>query len=319
MDLYRLRLVPESAWRTPWQSDTLSGLLCGAIARVEGSALLRREVIDPALAGRPPFVVSDAFPGDRLPVPALVRLLDWPPDERKFVKRARWLDREPFGRIQRGHSPAPGDLITDSGFHESAQLHNTISRASSTTMNEGGLYSREETHLAAGQDHLTVYVRLNASFRDSFGRAVCELATDGFGADRSAGRGQFRVDGELEPADFLDRVVAPNGLVVLSTFQPNAGDPTDGAWDAFTKYGKLGPEFGLENVFKRPLVLLKPGASFLLPGARPWLGRAIPMNELLAPDTATALRTRGVEVIHYAFGLAIPVVWPTQALGPVAS
>ncbi|MGO9597043.1 MAG: hypothetical protein ACLP7Q_03385 [Isosphaeraceae bacterium] len=108
-----------------------------------------------------------------------------------------------------------------------------------------------------------------------FWRAIHELATDGFGADRSAGKGQFHVEGEPEPADFLDRVEVPNGLLVLSTFQPDAGDPTDGAWDAFTKYGKLGPEFGLENVFKRPLVLRKPGACFLLPKARPWLGRAV--------------------------------------------
>lgn len=320
MNLYCFRIVPESAWRTPWQSDTLSGLLCGAIARLEGSEVLRREVIDPALAGQPRFVVSDAFPGDRLPVPAFVRLLpSWQPDQRKVVKRARWLDREAFGRIQRGHLPTPGDLIADLGFHESAQLHNTISRASSTTMDEGGLYSREETHLAAGQDRLTVYVRLDAAFRDAFWRAVRELATDGFGADRSAGKGQFRVDGELEPADFLDRVDAPGGVLVLSTFQPNAGDPTEGAWDAFTKYGKLGPEFGLENVFKRPLVLIKPGACFPLSEARPWLGRAIPMNEMLSPDTAAALRSRGVEVIHYAFGLAVPVVWPAQALRATSS
>lgn len=309
--LYRFRIVPESAWRTPWQSDTLSGLLCGAIARLEGNDLVRREVIDPALAGRPPFVVSDAFPGDRLPVPAFVRLLDWPPDQRKGVKRARWVEREAFERIQRGRPATRQDLTTDSGFHESSQLHNTIGRTTSTAMDEGGLYSREETHLAAGQDRLTVYVRLDASFRDLFWRAVRELATDGFGADRSAGKGQFRVDGELEPADSLDRVDAPTGLLALSTFQPATGDPTAGAWDAFTKYGKLGPEFGLENVFKRPLVLLKPGACFPTSDGREWLGRAVPMNELLAPDTVAALRSRGVEVLHYAFGLAVPVAWPS--------
>lgn len=320
MDLYRFRLVPESGWRTPWQSDTLSGMLCGAIARLEGSEVLRREVIDPALAGRPAFVISDAFPGDRLPIPAFVRLLpSWPPDQRKAVKRARWFDQEAFVRVQRGHLPESADLIPDSGFHESVQLHNTISRTSNAAMDEGGLYPREETHLAAGQDRLTIYVRLDAGFRDRFRRAVRELATDGFGADRSSGKGQFRVDGELEPTDFLDRVDAPGGVLVLSTFQPDAGDPTDGAWDAFTKYGKLGPEFGLENVFKRPLVLFKPGACFPLVEARPWLGRAVPMNELLAPDTTISLRSRGVEAIHYAYGLAVPIAWPEQAFGAIGS
>lgn len=315
MNLYRFRLIPESAWRTPWQSDTFSGLLCGAIARLEGGEALRRQVIDPALAGRPPFVISDAFPSDRLPVPAFVRLLDWPPEQRKAVKRARWLDHETFGRIQRGHPPAAGDLIADSGFHESAQLHNTINRAGSATTSEGGLFSREETLLAAGHARLTIYVRLDPAFRDLFWHGVRELATEGFGADRSAGKGQFRVEGELEPAAFVDAVDSAGGVVVLSTFQPGTDDPTDGAWEAFTKYGKLGPEFGLENVFKRPLVLLKPGACFRPPEVRPWFGRAVPMGELLSPETADALRSRGVEVIHYAFGLAVPVAWPNGIAG----
>jgi CRISPR-associated protein Csm4 len=316
MELCRLRLVPESAWRTPWQSDTFSGLLCGAIARLEGGEVLRRDVIGPALAGRPPFVVSDAFPGDRLPLPAFVRLLpDWPPEQRKDVKRAKWLSFDAFKRVQGGAPVTAEDLISHSGFHDSAQSHNTISRASSTATGEGGLYSREETLLAAGEDRLTIYVRLSASFRERFWQAVRELATDGFGADRSTGKGQFRVEGEVEPVDSLDHVGGSNGVVVLSTFQPNAGDPTVGAWDAFTKYGKLGPEFGLENVFKRPLVVFKPGACFQLPEVRPWLGRAVPMNELVSSETAAALLGRGADVIHYAFGLAVPVAWPTHALG----
>ena len=311
MNLYRFKLIPESAWRTPWQSDTLSGMLCGAIARLKGDDFLRHVVIDPALAGQPPFVLSDAFPGDWLPVPAFIRLLDWPPDQRKAVKRARWLTQQSFQTLQSGAGIAREDLIGESGFHESTHLHNTIGRSSNTTSDGGSLFSREETLLAKGQQHLTVYIRLDDHFRELFWRAVQELAIGGYGADRSAGKGQFRIDGDLEPADFLGRVERPNGLVILSTFQPDEADPTDGAWDAFTKYGKLGPEFGLDNVFKRPLVLFKPGASYRT-AERPWLGRAISMNDLLAPDTTDTLRSRGVEVIHFAFGLGVPVIWPTQ-------
>ncbi len=312
MNLYRFKLIPESAWRTPWQSDTLSGMLCGTIAQLEGDTVLRERVIDPALAGRPPFVVSDAFPGDWLPIPAVVRLLNWPSEHRKDVKRARWLSRESFQAFQRDGGIAKIDLIDKTGFHESTQLHNTIGRAGSTTLEDGGIFSCEESLLAEGQSHITVYVRLNDEFRDLFWRAIRELATWGFGADRSAGKGQFRVDGELEPIPFLDQVNQPNGSVVLSTFQPNVDDPTDGAWDTFTKYGKLGPEFGLTNVFKRPLVLFKPGASFRVAEPRPWFGRAIPMDYLLAPDACASLRGRNVEVIHYAFGLAVPIIWPTH-------
>ena len=52
MNLYRFRLIPESPWRTPWQSDTLAGLLCWMCARTEGDTVLRRQIIEPALAGR---------------------------------------------------------------------------------------------------------------------------------------------------------------------------------------------------------------------------------------------------------------------------
>ena len=312
MKLYRFRIIPESAWRTPWQSDTLSGMLCGTIAGLEGNDALRKKVIEPALAGRPPFVVSDAFPGDWLPVPASLRLLDCPPEQRKDVKRCRWLARESFEAMQRGQPLSIQDLIRESGFHEFTHLHNTIGRASNTTSDGGDLFSREETLLAEDQKHLTVYVRIAYDFRALFWNAVCGLAFGGYGADRSTGKGQFRIDGELEPADHFDNIDQANGLQVLSTFQPGPTDPTDGAWDAFTKYGKLGPEFGLDNIFKRPLILFKPGASFRTPTTRPWVGRAIRMRDLLSPDTSDTLHSRGIEVVHYAFGLALPIVWPTN-------
>jgi len=35
-------------------------------------------------------------------------------------------------------------------------------------------------------------------------------------------------------------------------------------------------------------------------------GRALPMEELLAPDTSQALRSQQRRVVHLAFGLAVP-------------
>ncbi|MCS7046178.1 MAG: hypothetical protein NZO58_07470, partial [Gemmataceae bacterium] len=128
--------------------------------------------------------------------------------------------------------------------------------------------------------------------------------------DRSAGKGQFRLEGDIEPFPGLDEPADADGSVALSTFQPTDGNPTDGAWEAFTKYGKLGPDFGLENVFKRPIIVLRPGASFRTPVPRGWLGRAIPMDELLAQDVVGKLRNLDVQVIHWAFGLCVPLRWP---------
>lgn len=310
MKLYRFRLVPESPWLTPWQSDTLAGLLCWACARTEGDVALQRDVITPALAGQPPFVVSDAFPNDWLPVPSVVRLANWPPDQRKTVKRAHWLSQASFERFQHGTVPGTSDLIQKSGVLAYTQLRNCIGRVTNTTSQGGQLFALEESVLAKEGRFLTVYVRVLDGLVTRFWEWVEELASWGFGADRSVGKGQFRLDSVLEPVPALDNVRGANGSVVLSTFQPASADPADGAWEAFTKYGKLGPDYGLENVFKRPLILLRPGACFRASQPQGWCGRAIPMKELLAPGVVMDLAGLGKGVVHWAYGLSVPFVWP---------
>ena len=314
MNLYRFRLVPESPWRTPWQSDTLAGLLCWMCARTEGDTVLRQQIIEPALAGRPPFALSDAFPGDWLPVPTAVRLLESPAEQRKTVKRAKWLSQKSFARLQRGELPTMSDLIHDSGIREYTQLRNTIGRASNTTTAGGGLFPTQESVLDKDVNCLTIYARLAPAFVEPFWHLVQELAHWGFGSDRSAGKGQFCLGPQLEPANELDAPADADGCVVLSTFQPATNDSTDGAWEAFTKYGKLGPDFGLENVFKRPMIVFRPGACFRSQAARGWIGRAIPMHELLAKAVVGHLNGRGASVVHWAFGLCLPLNWPNGEL-----
>lgn len=314
MNLYRFRLIPESPWRTPWQSDTLAGLLCWMCARTEGDTVLRQQVIEPALAGRPPFVLSDAFPGDWLPLPAAVRLLDAPSEQRKAVKRAKWISLESFVRLQHGEVPTLSDLIRDTGIHEYTQLRNTIGRSANTTTDGGGLFPTQESVLDKATNCLTVYARIEPEFVEPFWTLAQELAHWGFGSDRSAGKGQFRLESKLEPAEELDGSRDVGASVALSTFQPAAGDPSDGAWEAFTKYGKLGPDFGLENVFKRPMIVFRPGACFRGQTTRGWMGRAIPMQELLAEDVVRHLSDAGTSVVHWAFGLSVPFHWPQGSL-----
>jgi CRISPR-associated protein Csm4 len=314
--LFRLRLRPRSPWRTPWQADTLSGMLCWMCARTEGERVLRAEVLEPMLAGEPPFVLSDAFPGDLLPVPLAVRLLPWPAEARKAVKRARWLSAAAFRRAVAGEPLTLDDLVMESPLVEHGHTRNTLGRLNDTTGDEGSLFTHPEHRLApkhpalAGADWLSVYVRVRPAFEARLLELFEELAAVGFGADASVGKGAFAFPGgspALEPTDELG--AAPpeaNGAVTLSTFQPAAGDPVAGVWESFTKHGKLGPDFGLDDVRKHPLLLCRPGACFRTSAAAPFLGRAIPMDELLPATSATALRERGAEIVHPAFGLALP-------------
>jgi CRISPR-associated protein Csm4 len=318
MKLYRLRLTPRAAWLTPWQSDTLSGLLCCIHARTHGAEALRREIIDPAERGAPRFVLSDAFPDDLLPLPCTARLRDWPAEDRKKMKRAGWIHRTAFSRYRADGSLALQDL-REAPLVLRNRLRNTLDRLHDATGAEGSLFPAAETVLkdedgAGSRPFLSVYARIEDGFEASLYALFHELSQSGFGADVSAGFGQLEVTGAWEPAEDLDRPVdGANGIVSLSTCQPGFGDPTEGSWDAFVKYGKVGPDFGLDNVFKRPLVLFRPGACFRMPEPRGFIGRAIPMVELLSRETCDVLRARGANVLHLAFGLAVSARLPWEA------
>ncbi len=330
MKLLRFQLRPLAAWRTPWQADTLAGLLCWTAARLGEHDLLEDGITTPALRGEPPFVLSDAFPGDLLPIPAALRLRDWPEAQRKAVKRARWLPRDAFLRARQGQPVKPDELLPEADwvgarpngkvgtapratapFRMRERLRNTLDRATQGTPSRGGLWPSTEIWLDPGQPYLSVYARVRDDFTPHLLRLLRVLAASGFGADTSAGHGQFELSGEPEPADWLDQVsTSPPGCVTLSTFQPAPHDPATGFWEAFIKYGKLGPDFGLENVFKRPLLMLRPGACFATDTPRPFLGRAVPMDELLPPDAAEVLRAQNRQAVHFAFGLAVPFPRP---------
>jgi len=317
MKLYRLQLRPRSPWRTPWQADTLAGALCSTAARVHGADFLRRRLIDPMLAGSPPFVLSDAFPADLLPVPIAVRLAQHPPDtDRKAIKRGRWLAREDFLALRAtGEGDVPWNrLLPDSAvFHDETTRHNTLARDSDASLEEGGLFSRPDTLLRPDNNDraaLTLYFRAaDEAAADLLLDLLHELSLVGFGADVATGRGQFDISADPQPAADLDAPpAAANGVIILSTFQPAPGDPADGLWEAFPKFGKLGPDLGLSDVRKHTLIMFRPGACFHADPARPFLGRALSMDDVLPAIAADELRRRGVEIIHPAFGLAVPAI-----------
>lgn len=306
MRLYRLEVHPRASWVTPWQADTLSGMLCWALARTEGSDELVRCVLQPALEGNPPFVLSDAFPGGMLPMPSSFRTQNWPADVRKAVGGARWLRVADFGDFQRTGQLRPEMAVLEDPILTASALHNSISRSSGTVGGGGNLFAQTERALRPGFATLDVYARVDPGWEGRLLGLFHLLSRSGFGADASTGKGDFEISGGLTPASELDASEgAAAGFVVLSTFQPAKADPTDGAWETFTKYGKLGAGFGLENVFKRPTLMLKAGAVFR-GESRGFVGRAIPAAELLAPETVDTLKQSGVSPVQLAFGVVVP-------------
>ncbi|MCC6422348.1 MAG: hypothetical protein IT447_02630 [Phycisphaerales bacterium] len=316
--LYRLTLRPLTPWRTPWQADTLIGLLLATCARVHGPDQLRSRLIEPMLAGQPPFVLSDAMPGDLLPLPISLRLADWPVEQRKRLKKARWLRRKDFQSACAGKCPPIGALFSDAGvFTDHARQHNTLSRLNDTTDSSTeddaiGIYQRRETFFHSQTPEmdrrLDLYIRLlDRSAGDLLLELLYELSLTGFGADVSTGRGGFDLpDDPVAVPELDDPPPEADAIVCLSTFQPSPDDPTNGYWDAFPKFGRIGPDFGLEDVRKNTLILFRPGAVFRTDPATSFLGHAVPMEKLLPSDSADFLSTREIHIIHPAFGLTIP-------------
>lgn len=331
--LHRVRIIPSSPWRTPWQADTLLGALCATCARVHGQQYLRDRLLDPMLRGQPPFVLSDAFPGDLMPLPVHLRLHPWrddqlPPGGHKALKRARWLSPSAFKSALEGQVPPISDFLSDDLVLSSqTRQHNTLSRVTDTTFSSeqggGGLFARPDFHLAPRSQsttqldprdslHLTLYFRLlDPGAADLLLDLLHELSLTGFGADTATGRGQFDL-ADPQPVPDLDRLsAAPNAVLCLSTFQPAPADPTEGLWESFPKFGKLGPDFSLDNqsVRKNTIILFRPGSVFRTDPARPFLGHALPMRSLLPQSVAAHLESRDIHVLHPAFGLCLPIIW----------
>ena len=286
-----------------------------AWARSHGPAALRRDLLDPWLAHQPPFVISDAFPGDALPAPAhlALPLWEWCPERFKEIKNLRWLSQTDFRELQRGTRPALED-VPGVDVRNHVRMRNSISRDTNTTSGEGGnLFPVAYSDLSSDRAVLTLYARATGAGQDILTGALGLLGRTGYGARATTGHGGFEVQGDPVPCPELDDVPNPDAFVSLSTFQPAAADPVEGYWRSFVKYGKLAPEFQDAAVFKRPQVMLAPGACFRAGGPpRHFYGGAIGPERLLSDGARETLAQRDVHPVQAAFALAVPTVWKKE-------
>lgn len=312
MKLYRIKLRPLSAWRSEWQADTIAGLLCWTLARNADNDTLQNEILQKCLDGKPPFVLSDAFPLDFLPIPEIARLSIEKPS--KKVKSARWLSAEDFQKARRGENLSEDKFIANDFINRETHLHNTLDRLSDTTGASGGLFASTDFFGRAqngeNEFYLSIYARIEENYAGRLSEIFKLLSESGFGADISTGKGQFEILSDFEEAGWLDAPIEnSNGIVVLSTFQPAEADSTNGVWESFVKFGKTGADFGLENVFKRPLLMLKAGACFKSNDEKGFAGRIITMSELLTPEQSDQLHKSSIAINQLCYGLTVPQIW----------
>lgn len=304
MRTYEIQLSIPTGFITPWHADTVFGHLCWVAERHDGFAGFTGAagLIDLYRNGEPPLIISDAIPAGFLPAPANLREffdrgVDASLDTDRYsllknVKSAAFVTAEQFQSYQKGE---PFDFAAvEDQFISSVTLHNQINRFSNTTGTEGSLFELNERYARSGK--LSIYARIREGF-EADARQLFELfAAGGFGKKKSTGKGAFAIS-SFEAFAGFDGIDKPNGFVSLSHFVPAQNDPVAGAYKTLVKYGKMGEEKGLGgNPFKKPLLMLKPGAVFRTDAVRPYYGRLI--EGIAYTDPA---------VVQYGFCFAAPV------------
>jgi CRISPR-associated protein Csm4 len=320
-----------SPFSSPLWSDTVSGYFMWLVKYAFGEEKMI-ELIDDFKSGNPPFVLSDGLPAQYLPTPATLRktlanyLYGEKGDENekalmhklnvndirkieKKIKNTRWIKADLLKRWNNGADflDVVCEIYRDTGnaFETVVQPHNAINRDSWSSSGDGGNYFEMESTIA-----LCKYLDFYAWVRDDKTATILNqcfkaLEYEGFGADRSTGKGRMRL-AEPAPANATEMFDKKTDLMMsLSHFFPAQNDTQGIAWNVDVKYGRVGERgYGLDvskGVFKLPVMLLMPGAVFESTDNK-WIGRSI---------GNIALDKR---VIQIAYGLMLPV---TKKIYPV--
>lgn len=303
MKWHKVKFKLKSWFASPWQADTIFGHLCWGMKYIYGEDSLQA-FLNSYQTGSPPLLLSNGFPGDLLPRPILPtpRIAPSPnlqEQRRQFQHYKKVRDVEYLSSHEFTHA-INGQIVVPSSPPDfemrRVTLKNQLNRFTSTTGDEGYLYSFQEYFWT----EVTIYLKLVEEFVEQARRLFHYIADTGFGKRKSTGYGQIENVSFDEFAGFAYPADA-NGFVTLSNFVPATNDPTCGFWQTLVKYGKMGEEYAQGgNPFKTPWLVLKAGSTFYDSPCREYYGRFI---RNLNPRS---------EAVQYAFALPVPMKLPSM-------
>ena len=300
MRIYKLTIRPLTSFLTPLQSDTIFGHLLWALRYTEGEDALVA-FLNRYHDGEPPLLVSAGFPEGTLPVPVLQPQPEEPEEKRgglanavvggmlrKALEDDRYLPLPQWRglaqhlsaqRLKELRAEARERLQELKGEEEEHPVTRTAVDRITGSAREGRLFVAEETFYGPGRT-FDVWHKLDEDDGELLGR-VMEwwrwVERNGFGRRKSAGHGAFRIKGKglVEAGEELPQVENPNGFVTLSVWVPRQNDPTDVTYRTRVKRGKLAEALALPSPWKKPLLMLEPGAVARLKDGVPvreWYG-----------------------------------------------
>lgn len=252
-----------------------------------------------ASGGHAPFLLSDAFPNDLMPIPMHIEALLVANKPRKKRRRPLYIDEHSFRHLLRGEFPVLFDLV-ENPSRPFGLLRTAIDRELGTAA-EGRLFETDTHYLDKHFDSLSVYIRSDKYLKEVLA-CFSALALTGFGKKSSTGLGAFQILGMPQPCDWLDDSSRATGFVSLSHFVPAFDDPTEGCWNTHVTYPKFHAN-AVSNVFKETTLMLTPGSVFRINDGPPRssYGRMI-----------SASRPEMPKALHYGLCFAVPLTWRTD-------
>lgn len=282
MNTYKVRIRAPGRLGTPLRGDTIFGHVAWGIARREGA-----EGISRFLSGfdeEPQLVVSSAFPAGFVPMPLLAPQTGTFTDpssysEAKRLKKRRYI---PLSVFQSGNPVSISTLMKtpraiEPGIVGGSVLHNTVDRYGNGTLEETGLYEREESWWRFPEDTETdrcLEIHTVSPLPIGRIREIFSWAFEsGFGARASTGAGEVILE-DVEQEELPSR---GSRALALGPFVAPEEKPVPGLRaDIFTRRGRLGPEFGSTmNPFKKPIVFFAEGATFDAQDGTQFVGRLL--------------------------------------------
>ncbi len=311
MKLYKITITPISSFCSPLQSDTFFGAFCWSYLYRYGEQPLQ-ELISNYKDNRPDIIFSNAFPHGMLPMPAGI-------NENRQVYQKASAKRERYEKYinvkkRKQFSVIPLAVfneIINSGISDNAfdiepaepELNiiwrNIVNRETDTVNNaegESSLFETEQYFFSQGFD-VYIYSTLPAKILNP---VLTDMFRAGIGAQRSIGKGAFEITESLTEFNSFKFPSTPNAFLSLSNFIPKKEDPVNGYYRTFVKYPKVSYISSDKDCpFKKPLIFLKAGSTFLDNPVKNFYGSCI---------EKTALKDGRVSdnIIIGAYTIAIP-------------
>ena len=341
MRVYKLTIEPLTSFRTPLQSDTIFGHLLWALRYLKGEGALL-EFLNRYRDGEPPLLVSAGFPAGTLPVPVVGPpkaeedeeqqprpsladkvvgdMLHKALEEDEYLPMAQWQDLAKHvsaQRLKHLRREASERLRHLREAHRDHPVTRTAVDRITGSAREGRLFVSMETFYGPGHK-FDVWHKVDEADDELLGcLSECWrwVERNGFGRGKSRGHGSFRIerrDGQtLAPAGAeLPHVDEPNGFVTLSAWVPKKDDPTTVTYRTRIKRGKLAEALAIPSPWKKPLLMLEPGALAKLEDGETvheWYGRMVGDMHWVGDSVPEAQRQAVKNVVQYGYAFPLPV------------